>query len=322
MVCYNPKPCKFEKFEKIDEKTGEIYETKRPKFVSWHEVDLDKWYEWDYLPCGKCEGCQIDKANQWATRACLEAQNWPINCFLTLTYNNDSIAKKRTLIKADLQKFWKRLRKTEKGVGSRIWKSKIEHPIRYMTCGEYGPKTLRPHYHAAIFNWAPNDLIFYKHNTKGQPLFTSEKLNKIWGLGYVIVGNLDYESAAYVARYTVKKAYGLDKDWNCKHGREPEFILTSRAGGIGYKFELQKIKDNSGVWAGGQIKPVPNFIRQKWKNLDREGYNKYFEKQAEIAKENMVKILAHTSKNYYNYAQTHAQTARARAKRLDKRNNI
>ena len=129
------------------------------------------------IPCGKCIGCRLDKANDWATRCTAEAKQWKTNCFITLTYNDEKIPKNNSLRKKDLKDFWKRLRYYHKGIEKRYWKGKEEYPIRYFSCGEYGGQTGRPHYHAGIFNWKPTDLKLYKTNIQGDKLYTSEELN-------------------------------------------------------------------------------------------------------------------------------------------------
>lgn len=310
----------MEKFTKINEKTGEIYETKRARFLNWNEINektpLNE--KTTMIPCGKCEGCRIDKANEWATRAYLEAQNWPKNCFLTLTYSNECLPKKRTLIKADLQKFWKRLRKNEKAEN-----------LRYLACGEYGTKTRRPHYHAAVFNYEPTDLKPYKKNIVEDMLYTSETLNKIWGKGYVIVGKLTYESAAYVARYVIKKAYGIDNEYYQKNGKAPEFTVSSRKGGIGINAfknpkNWEKVKRNLGVLVktknGVILKKIPNYLKQKWKELEnREQYYKEFDKRAHVFKAITRARLEKTSNNWYQDNKQAIESLKEKLKRLDKR---
>jgi hypothetical protein len=70
--------------------------------------------------------------------------------------------------------------------------------IRFFHCGEYGDKTRRPHYHALIFGYK----VLFKKQKSGD-LFTSDMLAKCWGKGHCLVGDLTFESAAYVARYVV-----------------------------------------------------------------------------------------------------------------------
>lgn len=74
-------------------------------------------------------------------------------------------------------------------------------------CGEYGEDFGRPHYHAAIFNWHLPDRKLYK-TIRGNPLYTSDTLTKLWGKGFASTGELTFESAAYIARYIMKKITG------------------------------------------------------------------------------------------------------------------
>ncbi len=315
MVCLNPKYVKFQWYTKINEKTGEIYRTKKLKFKSpLEEITL----ETETIPCGKCEGCRIDKANDWATRAYLESQNHTENAFLTLTYDNVHLPKKRTLEKADLQKFWKRLRK-----------SLAPRKISYLACGEYGPVTLRPHYHAATFGYWPSDAKFYKTNEIGDKLYTSEELNKIWGNGYVIIGNLTYESAAYIARYVYKKAYGGEQ-LPLKAGKTPEYTTSSKNPAISKNFyytpELwAKILRNNGVMiqtkTGIKIKPIPQYLRTKFKEENHKKYYEWQEKNRNENIKNQKQILSNTSKNFGWYRQQTSQAKKESLKKLDKHRN-
>lgn len=209
MTCYNPKFAYIKKgfYYPKDDTNIVPTPTRLLKFIPRIAVDdeTEKRQDVVALPCRKCIGCILDKANDWATRASMEAKQWKNNCFITLTYNNENIPKNRSLRKRDYQLFLKKLRKHEEGFETWIRKGKKEKPIRYFIAGEYGPQTKRPHYHIAIFNWKPNDLIFHSWNSNHEPLFTSKTLEKYWGKGYTIVGNLTYESACYIARYTMKK---------------------------------------------------------------------------------------------------------------------
>lgn len=113
------------------------------------------------------------------------------NSFITLTYNDTHIPTHGSLNYADLQKFWKRLRKALK-------------KVRYYAVGEYGDDSLRPHYHACVFGHA-----FTEDRTilRQEPslLWTNPLLEEAWGLGHVSVGALTFESAQYTASYVTKK---------------------------------------------------------------------------------------------------------------------
>ena len=71
-------------------------------------------------------------------------------------------------------------------------------------CGEYGEKYSRPHYHACIFNhdFEDKELWTTKQGTK---LYISEELQSIWPKGFSTIGDVTFDSAAYVARYILKK---------------------------------------------------------------------------------------------------------------------
>jgi len=56
-------------------------------------------------------------------------------------------------------------------------------------------------------------------------------LTDIWGNGHCVIGDLTFESAAYVARYTIKKIYGDDADEHYD-GRLPERSWASNHLGV------------------------------------------------------------------------------------------
>lgn len=81
--------------------------------------------------------------------------------------------------------------------------------LKFYHCGEYGAEenTQRPHYHAVVFGYCPVDLQLFKMSND-IPVYSSRELDAIWGLGYTTVGEVTWESCAYVARYTMKKING------------------------------------------------------------------------------------------------------------------
>lgn len=318
MTCFKPKIAKWTYFNKINENTGEVYATKEIKFIPLQNIKPETAFKKNtiIIPCGQCAGCLCDKANDWSTRCYLESTLHKKNCFVTLTYNNEHLPKNRSLCKEDIQKFFKKLRHEQK------------EPIKYLLSGEYGPTTLRPHYHAAIFNYKPNDLKFYKYNSNNDMLFTSERLSKIWGKGYVIIGDLNYKTAAYVARYVLKKAYGINKEWNTKRGRIPEFNLSSRRPAICAQIPntalWEKIKRNNGVFIktndGVFLKPIPHYLKNKWKEFNREEYFQNQDQQDFKRKE--IAKKADTTKSYWELLKEKAEKFKNQIKRLDKRNNL
>jgi len=182
------------------------------------------------LPCGQCSGCRVAKSEEWALRCVHEASMFEANCFVTLTYSDEFLPEGGSLRLGDWQKFAKRVRKN---IG----------PFRFLHCGEYGEENLRPHYHACMFGLDfCEDREVYKYGKPGETLFTSDLLTRTWGLGHVTLGSLTFKSAAYVARYCLKKATGdlaevkyerVDPETGETFLVRPEYATMSRRPGIG-----------------------------------------------------------------------------------------
>ena len=172
------------------------------------------------LPCGQCTGCRLERSRQWAMRCVHESKLHPVNCFITLTYNATYLPLSGSLQLPDFQKFMKRLRKRY-----------APRKIRFYACGEYGEKLKRPHYHACLFN---HDFEDKKQWTVRNeiPLYTSQELSELWPYGHSSVGAVTFESAAYVARYIMKKVNGSQKE-DSYGSRAQEFTVMSRRPGIG-----------------------------------------------------------------------------------------
>lgn len=193
-----------------------------PKRVDKYDfVSLKEIYGDDLLvlPCGHCDSCIESRTRAWAIRCTLEASLYDFNCFVTLTYN-DKCLPKGGLCKKDLQKFIKRLRAANP-----------DTTIRYFACGEYGEHTHRAHYHLCLFNYFPDDASITAPGRYGGNYYISSKLQKLWPFGFVSIGDLSFDSAAYVARYCQKKLH--------HSGENKEFCLMSRCPGIGEQYFLE-----------------------------------------------------------------------------------
>lgn len=175
------------------------------------------------VPCGKCIGCRLEHSRQWAIRCIHEASLYEHNCFLTLTYNDRYIDPNESLNKTDIQLFLKRLRKRYS-----------DHTIRFFQCGEYGDDNARPHHHVLLFNHDFMDKKFHKFTKYTHyPLYISKELSELWPYGYHDIAEVNFLTAAYTARYIMKKVNGEAADDHYL-GRLPEFITMSRRPGIGY----------------------------------------------------------------------------------------
>lgn len=152
-----------------------------------------------YVSCGQCICCRLYASQGWAVRCMHEKRMHAKSCFLTLTYSPEHLPKYGSLIRDAVPEFNKRLR------------DYLNYPqLSFFYCGEYGDMLHRPHYHEIVFGYDPPDKKFWKR-VRGNDYFTSEILNARWGLGNVVIGNVDFDSAAYVARYTLKKQKRSDK---------------------------------------------------------------------------------------------------------------
>ena len=268
----------------INQKGGKSYKVEwlqRDQFDQMKKGSMShKYRRIQPIPCGQCIECRLQYSRDWATRIMLE-KNYGYNnesypdgtCwFLTLTYQDEYLNTFKTLDTEtgeliegislnveDMQKFWKRLRKAYP-----------QMKIKYFECGEYGKQTQRPHHHAIVFGLPLEQEQFKKvgMNNLNQPTWELEKLSKIWGNGFVNIGRVTWESAGYVARYTLKKATNKqDKQWDYQNGRLPEYVTMSN--GIGtsyYQNNKEKIYKTDSVpirnkKTGVNVKPPKYFDR-------------------------------------------------------------
>ena len=218
------------------------------------------------LPCGQCVGCRLERSRQWAIRCMHEAQMHTQNCFITLTYDDAHLPSDRSLHYRDFQLFIKRLRKRYP-----------RRRIRYYMAGEYGENFGRPHWHACIFGFDFNDKKLWKRTSANSQLYRSKELELLWSFGYSSIGDVTFESAAYVARYIMKKVTGknaaehyqeIDPDTGEITNRTPEFTKMSLKPGIGYEWYKQYTSDvyphDYVVVRGKKVKP-PKFYDKKFK---------------------------------------------------------
>lgn len=173
------------------------------------------------FPCRKCLPCRLNNAREKAVRAWHESQMHENSCFITLTYSDEHLESPR-LIYAHWQKFIKDLR-------DRIG-YEPEDRIQTIVTGEYGDQKKRPHWHALVFNYWPRDSLHHTTSDRGDKIFTSLELDKLWGRNDsenapTQFGKVTIDSANYVARYAAKKLiHGKDQD----HDFHPIHKTSSR----------------------------------------------------------------------------------------------
>lgn len=217
------------------------------------------------LPCGQCVGCRLERSRQWAIRCMHEASLYKDNCFITLTYDEEHLPEDYSLHYDDFQRFMKRVRKRYTG-----------KKIRFYMAGEYGENFGRPHFHACIFNLDFEDKYLWQKTDSGSKIYRSKILEELWPFGYSSIGEVNFQSAAYVARYIMKKVTGdmaeqHYEEVNFTTGeiiqRKPEFNKMSLKPGIGYGW-YEKFKDDvyphDYVIVNGKKCKPPKFYDKKY----------------------------------------------------------
>lgn len=288
------------------------------------------------IPCGRCVGCRMDYSRQWALRCMLELKYHDSAYFVTLTYDDDHLPLStfysdddpdvpffsQTLRKEDFQGFMKRLRSA--------------HPddhIRFFAAGEYGSSTMRPHYHAIIFGLHLDDLVPWSRSSQGYTYYNSASLQNAWSIfnnktkkftpiGFAVVGEVTYETAAYTARYVMKKLYGQEADFYDKFSLEPPFTLMSRKPGIArqyfddhpdiYNFDFINISTPKG---GKKFKP-PRYFDQLYDIDYPDEMSKIKASRRIIAEERSKLSLSNTDLSYLDYLQVQEDNFNAKIRAL------
>lgn len=199
------------------------------------------------VPCRKCPPCLAKRSNGWIFRLMKQDTVSEKSLFVTLTYDNKHFTKESgritpkgflTLNKRDFQLFMKRLRKN----------SPYGTLLKYYAVGEYGSATLRPHYHAIIFNTTPDEI------------------KNAWGMGHTHCDIVNGNTVAYTTKYMHK---GKLIPLHSNDDRLPEFQLLSKGLGASYisrdtiRYHNEDINRNYLTGEGGVKIPMPDFYRKK-----------------------------------------------------------
>lgn len=266
----------------VDPSTGK-WKIKLKRNITFSLQDYWKRYGQEnvvLIPCGHCSQCILSHRKEWAVRCACESLNSPLNCFITLTYDEENIHKTK-FNKDDAIKFIKAIRNSG-------------FKCRYFGCGELGSHTLRKHYHIVLFGFMPDDLRYVGDSQSGEAMYESRFLEALWNKGIVKVQLFSPRVAGYVAGYCNKKV-----------GDDDGFLFMSRKPGLGASF-LQKKKDIIlkyskiyGDFGSMNIAAVPRYFK---KILEKEGYSFYLDimnecKQNLILSDQFAKARLHGYKN-------------------------
>lgn len=227
------------------------------------------------VPCGRCGQCHANRRNEWTFRLQQEVKVSDTAWFVTFTYDDSCLpvnidpvdgATVPTLDKSDLQKFLKKLRSRQG-----------DNKIRYFMVGEYGPDTFRPHYHGIIFNMTDQVI---------------KKINEIWGLGFVTVGQVNDARIHYLSGYFITKSLEFPE------GMQRQFNMMSLKPAIGYSYYLRaghfhktgksfRVKFDNGF--NGNL---PRYYKDKiFSRVEKENHNREIEKAVAEAEEKGITLL-------------------------------
>lgn len=274
--------------------TGRLVFFKRTEKEYWQEP-----YTGLQIPCGTCILCREEQARQQAVRIAHEATCHTANAFLTLTYAEAHLPKHNSLDYDHLVRFWKRLRKQ---IG----------PLRYYAVGEYGDRTHRPHYHACIFghDFTEDSIIATESPHR---LWINLELNRLWGMGDVRVGALNFETARYTASYVTKKLRSKQKYVRVDQETgelialvQPRAFMSRNIGKDWWLKWGQRVADHDTVIINGTEQKPPKAYDRWLLEKDENRHTEIKNKRRELAK-------AQTKEETRARAQNaHARTQRKR----------
>lgn len=303
------------------------------------------------LPCGQCLECRCQYAQQWANRIMLEAQYHDESYMLTLTYDDEHVPRTwpydeswdhalyvcdaktghvdyrkikhyrgdevYTLDPKDLQDFVKRLR--------RYQEYHCCNTIRYYGVGEYGTDKHRPHYHIIVFGLRLDDVVEVGANKHGTVLHDSATIRKIWGKGITEVSPLNWEDAAYVARYTTKKLGKAETNFYQENCLVPEFTRMSLKPAIGaqyyqdHKDEIYKYDEiHISTAKGGRTVKPPRYYDKLYDDVYPAGMAEVKGNRREVAERAMVARLDRWDGNYLELLEQRERAFKERTKSLQR----
>lgn len=271
------------------------------------------------VPCGKCIECRRDYQNEWTFRLSQEIKRCKIPVFITLTYNDEHLPlgdvgdePQSVLVKSDLQKFFKRMRKN----GGELVKDS-----RYFAIGEYGSKHNRAHYH----------IVWMSPNVR-QVSEIDKLVDKCWR-----DNNGDSIGFSYSKFCTDKQVHYVSKYMNKLDDRPhlvKPFRLYSRSIGLNYLTQQvinYYLTSFDRTCLNGKCRiSLPRYYRRKLDALSEQNYFlkkaglkytdlleevrvspdsqyyyfKYFTEHYEEIERNVQKDIAHRSRLYgYQYYQ-------------------
>ncbi len=215
MSCHRPLTGWYSK--EINEKTG----LRSLVFEHTYAFEKDMPLE---VACKQCNGCLMDRSDDWKVRLYGESLKSNDNFFITYTFSDEELHKRKNPLsvdKRDMQLFNMRLRKkirsenphkkSEEPEEFKKWNDEMK--LKFYQVWEYGHLEGRPHYHSIHFN-VPyfDDLVLYSEGKQGDKLYTSKKLDELWGFGLAVIGEVNMKTISYTTNYLTGSKYGDKAD--------------------------------------------------------------------------------------------------------------
>ncbi len=225
-----------------------------------------------FVPCGKCEECIKDKQNEYVIRTVEEAHKKGNPWFITLTYSEDTVPflydedesglyidkesgecfegydpdtgeeyyeNYRVLRSKDVQDWKKRVKRSIE------YHTKKRLDFSYLICGEYGPRTHRPHYHGILLGLTDEQVMEFKKDWEdnfGYACFEKVPITEIDRVG------------AYVAKYICKQ-HELEDPLVTEEVVTKPRKITSRGYGMPTKKRFDQMRRDV---LGDMIANIPN----------------------------------------------------------------
>lgn len=257
MQCLNPITIKLgrSRFDKMKEKgidTGKFYGVQElhPDW-SEHEIIEYLYPSSRVVPCGKCAACLSNRRTAWVSRLSYELYHSSSGYFLTLTFDDDHLVYDiKSQMPVALMDF---ASKFIVDIRSKFFR-KQSSPLKYFVVSEYGPQTLRPHFHLLLFN-LPLEVDL-------------REIEKLWFHGNIVVDHITGARIGYVTKYCLSK---IDPDLWCFD--DPEYKPNMRCSkGLGSGLLNDKVLSKQyrdGLLYDGYVSndrfriPVPRYYRER-----------------------------------------------------------
>jgi hypothetical protein len=236
------------------------------------------------VPCGDCASCHTNKRRDWFVRLSLVMKSCSFAVFVTLTYDDEHLPKNGDLVKADLQRFVKRLRIN----GSRQkFASCLFSSIKYFASGEYGETYGRPHYHLLIFGMSAT----FSADTR--------LLLRSWSFGNIDIRPCSPAAINYVSGYVCKSKLYRDSL------PVPQFMIASNGLGASVLdnlpyYEISKDRILS-VRIDGSVYPMPRYCREKLFDYFAKNSKRVSDSTADKSDSDIQKILFGAEKRMIKY---------------------